>query len=295
MNKVINFRDYSIAIKIGLWGAALLAMLFIIVMVNNKQFRTMGAEFVVLKDEVVPAMSVIEKLDVLIYQQTINLDKIIHIRLASIDEPSTTSDELRVALNRYDELAKQLAAEHQVAVDLMSNFARLEMRATKARWIRLQDQRQKQLQTSLDVIGSKIKQQTDLANERFKSIGTNSTAEVTSLQMLFDTLDQVLHRELTNLREATNNAISTSEQKLHHMEYGSRQLSMFLLFWFNLIGAILGYFIIRSIVRRIKSATTFAQKIAEGDLSGQLEVKNQDELGQLSQAMNGIVSSTANK
>ncbi len=293
MYNILKFRDYSIALKIGLWGAVLLLLLFIMVMVNSKQFRTMGSEFEVLKKEVIPTILTIEKLDSLVYQQTINRDKLIHIQLESSQNISDLPEDRVSVINQLETVSAQLSAAHLTANELIQHFARLEMRATKARWIRLQDQHQEKLQVSLDEIGSKIQKQDELTKEYLKSRENSSVEEIKSLQTQFQTIDQALHEALELLRKAATNGISTSEKKLHHMEYGARQLAIFLLFWFNLIGVILGYFIIRSIVRRIKSTTDFAVSIAGGGSCKPAEIKNQDELGQLMQAMNKIANSNA--
>lgn len=52
------------------------------------------------------------------------------------------------------------------------------------------------------------------------------------------------------------------------------------------VGAVLVYFIIRSIIKPIRVLNKSALAISEGDLSNPIEVKTNDEIGQLAKAMN---------
>ncbi|MCP4273721.1 MAG: hypothetical protein GY781_17485 [Gammaproteobacteria bacterium] len=287
MGKLIDYKNYPIAIKIALWGATLLLLLFVTAMVNNRQVRTMGAEFRLLKTEEIPVITAINNLNSLIYQQTILRHQITAFSPGMSDDGS--SEPLSIKIDRYNELSPEIINVHQLVSHLMKNYARLEMRATKARWLRLQNERQKDLDASLANMTTLLKQQNQLAAQTFQFIRDTHVSEAINLQQQLTDLDKLLHQELELLLQATYNGIITSEKKLHHMEYGAIQLSIFLLFWFILIGAILGYFTIRAIVRRINNATTFARQIAEAEDCGITEVNNTDELGQLMQQLNKLV------
>lgn len=287
MGKLIDYKNYPVAIKIALWGAILLLLLFVTAMVNNKQVRTIGAEFKLLKTEEIPVITAINNLNSLIYQQTILRHQITSISPDISSEGR--SDKLSIKTDRYNELSLEVIEAHQLVSELMKNYARLEMRATKARWLRLQNERQKELDASLANMATILKQQNQLATQTFQFIRKANINEVINLQLQLTDLDELLHQELDMLLQATYNGIITTEKKIHHMEYGAIQLSIFLLFWFILIGTILGYFTIRAIVRRINNATTFARQIAEAEDCGITEVNNNDELGQLMVQLNKLV------
>jgi len=287
VGKLIDYKNYPVAIKIALWGAILLLLLFVTAMVNNKQVRTIGAEFKLLKTEEIPVITAINNLNSLIYQQTILRHQITSISPDISSEGR--SDKLSIKTDRYNELSLEVIEAHQLVSELMKNYARLEMRATKARWLRLQNERQKELDASLANMATILKQQNQLATQTFQFIRKANINEVINLQLQLTDLDELLHQELDMLLQATYNGIITTEKKLHHMEYGAIQLSIFLLFWFILIGTILGYFTIRAIVRRINNATTFARQIAEAEDCGITEVNNNDELGQLMVQLNKLV------
>ena len=62
-----------------------------------------------------------------------------------------------------------------------------------------------------------------------------------------------------------------------------------------LIGAVLiGWFITRSITVPVNRAVVFAQTVAAGDLSGQIDVRSRDEIGALLQALNDMTRSLNN-
>jgi len=69
--KYIDFRQFSIAKKLSVWGITFLVFLFIIVIVNNNQFKILGIETVKITTTEVPAINELKKLDALVYQQTI--------------------------------------------------------------------------------------------------------------------------------------------------------------------------------------------------------------------------------
>jgi len=288
VGKLIDYKNYPVAIKIGLWGAILMLLLFVTAMVNNKQVRTMGAEFKLLKTEEIPVITAINSLNSLIYQQTILRHQITSFSPDISDKGS--SDSLSIKTERYNELSQVIIEAHQLVSDLMKNYARLEMRATKARWLRLQNERQKDLDASLANMATIFKQQNQLATQTFQFIRDTNVDEAINLQLQLTDLDKLLHQELELLLQAAYNGIITSEKKLHHMEYGAIQLSIFLLFWFMLIGAIIGYFTIRAIVRRINKATTLARHIVEEKDCAITEENSNDELGKLTQELNKIAT-----
>lgn len=279
MPKHLNFKDYSVAYKIGLISILFLIFLFIIVLVSNKQLHNLGHESSIITKQEIPTVRVVHNLDTQIYQLSILRNQIY------------TADSEPVRLNKlmqgYNDLSEQIINSQHTTAELMKDYAKFEIPSQKRRWKRLQDDRQQEIQTSLDNILVTFEQVNELSQESFKFMN-NDQQKVENAVLQILELDKVLHTEVASLTEATFTGISSSSTKVEHIDYGAVQLTYFLLFWFCLIGLIVSYFVIRMVIRRINVATEFANKIAEGEQNDKFEVTNQDELSQLMQALNNI-------
>lgn len=60
---------------------------------------------------------------------------------------------------------------------------------------------------------------------------------------------------------------------------------------FIILGIVLNIFFIRSIITRIRSLSIVARKVSEGDLTNQVDIKSNDEFGQLGNAFNTMILS----
>lgn len=85
--------------------------------------------------------------------------------------------------------------------------------------------------------------------------------------------------------EATNKVATTAVSALH----SASNVMVVGLIVALIIGIIIAYFITRAITVPIFKGVQFAEAIAAGDLSRQLDVHSKDEIGQLAQTLNGMV------
>lgn len=86
--------------------------------------------------------------------------------------------------------------------------------------------------------------------------------------------------------EATNDVATGAVSSLH----SASTVMVVGLIVALIIGVVIAYVITRAITVPIFKGVQFAEAIAEGDLSRQLDVSSKDEIGQLAQALNGMVS-----
>jgi methyl-accepting chemotaxis protein len=70
-----------------------------------------------------------------------------------------------------------------------------------------------------------------------------------------------------------------------------RNTTIFIIVVALLLGALLGYFVLRSITSPLKALVETSKKIGQGDLTQKVEVKSRDELGQLGESFNHMVDS----
>ena len=216
-------------------SAILLLFILIIVLVNTRQFQSLGIETSKVIDIEVPAISAIHHLDSLIYQRTILRNKI---------SSSTVSDQESLR-KQYRELSLQMIEIHQSITVLMKDYARLEMPSRKQRWKRLQEDHQKKLQASMDNIAAINNQHNELIEQEFSAINADRQEEANKLEAELISQETILHQELNTLSIAALGGVSSSGNKIHNIEYGARQMTYFLLFWFYLIGIVVSFFIIR--------------------------------------------------
>lgn len=236
VTKVFNFKNYSASVKVALWGALLLLFILISVLINTNQFRVIGIEVTKISSIEVPAITALHNLDLQIYQQTILRNKII-----SADGENAEQNKLEI--NRYHELSLTIAEKHLVVVNLMKNYSKLEMPSTKRRWKRLQEKHQTELQATFDMISTTYTTHEAIASQVFNALAERKMETAASHLQQLSNLDDTLHLEIEKLTRSAYNGIASSDKKIHNIDYGARQLSFFLLFWFYLIGIILGVFI----------------------------------------------------
>ena len=101
-----------------------------------------------------------------------------------------------------------------------------------------------------------------------------------------NTLDELL-TELTTQKEARAKQASDETTVLYNE---SRQLMIGTIVGALVAGAVLGLLISRSVSKPLGQAVEAANRLAEGDLTVRIEAKTRDEIGQLMQAMQNMVT-----
>ena len=282
MPNFLDFRHFSVAYKMAISSVLILLFLLIIVILNNSQLKSMGYEVTIITSKEAPTISAVHKLDLLLYQQTI-------LRL-QIFNKNRNGIKVEDDIVRYNDLSLQITQTHQMLNDLMKEYSKLEMPSNKRRWVRLQNEHQQALQLSLDNIKTTFSTHEKLTQAKFLTLSESEILETTDFEIQASELNNKIHQEISVLTTAAYNGITSSGNKIGNIEYGARQLTYFLLFWFYLIGIAVTVVIIKMISSRLKIASDFAKKMANGDECANLEVKNNDELGQLMQSLNDSAS-----
>jgi len=99
-------------------------------------------------------------------------------------------------------------------------------------------------------------------------------------------LDEMLD-ELTQQKESRAKQVAEQTQALYQ---SSRTMMIGIIGAGVLLGIVLGFFISRSVSKPLIRAVGVANRLAEGDLTVQLEATSRDETGQLLQAMHNMVN-----
>lgn len=86
-------------------------------------------------------------------------------------------------------------------------------------------------------------------------------------------------------------ASTIPEKELYAPVYSLRNILLGVIILTALLIGVLAIFIARSLANPMIKGVAFAQAVAGGDLSGQLEVRTQDEIGDLANALNTMVTS----
>jgi len=135
---------------------------------------------------------------------------------------------------------------------------------------------QREMQKALDMASTKKLQ------DRDETLG--QTLE--SVRDKANKLDEMLD-ELIQQKEARAKQAADQTEALYH---SSRTIMIGIIGAGVLIGILLGFFISRSVSKPLIRAVNVANRLAEGDLTVQLEVTSRDETGQLLQAMQNMVN-----
>ncbi|MCP3673661.1 MAG: hypothetical protein GY829_04215, partial [Gammaproteobacteria bacterium] len=223
----------------------LLLFILITVLINTRQFRILGIEVTKVSSIEVPAITALHNLDLQIYQQAI-------LRNEIVNTDGKSAEHNILAINRYHELSLKITENHETIVNLMKNYAKLEMPSTKRRWKRLQENHQTELQASFDMISVTYTAHKAIALQVFNAMAEGKVETVAKHLLQLHDLDETLHLEIDKLTRSAYNGIASSDKKIHNIEYGARQMTFFLLFWFYLIGIILGVFIKKMLDSRLQ-------------------------------------------
>jgi methyl-accepting chemotaxis protein len=137
---------------------------------------------------------------------------------------------------------------------------------------------------------SDIKQaETLIAAEKLNDTFKSAEYVEKTLQEVADGVDDNLDR-LVQIKEKDAEEAAASSTQLYEE---SRDLMIMFAVSGVLIGIVLGFFISRAITKPLNEAVSVANQLAEGDLSASIEVKSQDETGQLLNAMKAMVEKLA--
>jgi methyl-accepting chemotaxis protein len=135
---------------------------------------------------------------------------------------------------------------------------------------------QREMQKALDLASTKKLQ------DRDESLGL----ALESVREKANKLDEMLD-ELTLQKEARAKQAAAQTEALYQ---SSRTVMIGIIGGGVLLGIVLGFFISRSVSKPLVRAVEVANRLAEGDLTVQLEATSRDETGQLLQAMQNMVN-----
>ena len=96
---------------------------------------------------------------------------------------------------------------------------------------------------------------------------------------------------LHDMSQVIDTHVKEEQHRLHAIETSTKRNIIILTLISLVAGAGVSLFISRSLAGQIKEAVDFADNLASGDFSKNLNISQKDEIGVLSKALNGIVSS----
>ena len=281
--KFLDFRHFSIKLKLWLWGVLFMLLMFIIATINITQFRSLGVQSQKLTEKEVSVLETIHQLESLIYQESLLRYQITTAEFSATD--------MATKQEKFEQLNTQIEQTNNDLRELMKDYAKFQIISKKARWKRLQEEQQKAIDEHLDEITSTLKNRRELASQSISQTDSEQIETRMHLESAIITLEEKLHTHLHQLNVDALDGINSSAKKIHNTQYGARQITLFLFFWFCLIPGIAGYFIIKMISSSTHEAKALAQKLSDGIYGDTITVSRNDELGELQQLLNQISNS----
>ena len=103
-----------------------------------------------------------------------------------------------------------------------------------------------------------------------------------------DSVGEQMLKDLGQIEESASKAMNAANTNVHNSIDMEKEVLLIGLVVGFVLATILGITITRLITKPLKQGVVFAQTIAGGDLTQQLEVKSKDELGELVEALNAM-------
>ncbi|HMM19899.1 MAG TPA: methyl-accepting chemotaxis protein [Selenomonadales bacterium] len=100
---------------------------------------------------------------------------------------------------------------------------------------------------------------------------------------------QELYEKFDQLQDYRNKRINDSMRSAEENAAGAKTAAVMAGIFSALLGIVIGFFAARSIARPVNELAAVAQKVAGGDLTEQVRVDRQDEIGQLATSFNTMV------
>ncbi len=127
---------------------------------------------------------------------------------------------------------------------------------------------------------------TMISNHKFAERDAELTSALAALRQRINVLDDQM-TELSQIKEQRAKEASDETTRLYDE---SRNLMLGTIAGALVLGALFGFFISRSVSRPLGKAVEAANRIADGDLTVQVESTSRDETGQLLQAMQHMIA-----
>ncbi len=137
----------------------------------------------------------------------------------------------------------------------------------------------------LHLIDELVKLNNDKLNKMQIASDIYNNKTIPKLKEVNDLFEQINRTTAANIM--TDDAMISEAQK-------TKTGVIILVISIIIIAFIVVYFITNSIVNPIKKGVDFAEKISKGDLTGRMDINQDDEMGQLANALNGMVTTLKN-
>lgn len=134
-------------------------------------------------------------------------------------------------------------------------------------------------------------QYSDIAEDKFVPLIQAGKEEEARTVMVNEMapLAKSLNDKLDEYQERRNGEITNALQQAVDNAYQARSVAIFAALFAAILGMAIGFWAARSISRPVNELAATAQKVASGDLTKQVNVDRQDEIGQLGTAFNTMV------
>ena len=270
------FRDFSIGKKIGTIVIILISLLMISSVFGFIKVSGIGSEMKTVQAEDLPLIQLVSDVTVKQLEKAILIERA--MRIAGVSDSNELVSELHQQIkqlaDQIDQEIKEgeeillIAKTHPLSDQQLTELLNLEKFLSSIEKEHMQYESKVEHLMGLLESGEKV-----------------SAAEVHDVEAAQTKINHHLEEALVNVETMTDHALET----VLHDEKSALQGMILISLLSSIIGIILGTLITRTITKPLAHAVDTANRLSEGDLTVEVNVRSSDETGQLLLAMRKLI------
>ena len=272
-------RKLSIGLKIFGIATSLLALLVLVVAVSANRLRRVNEEIAALADYALPITDLVAAVDVHVLEQELHFERIQY--LYEIDPPPLEA--IRVEQDKFEARGEAVDAElHDAIVLIQLAQAQPHVMANLEEWAKIEP-----MLEAIEVEHQRFQDHAMTVFERLAA-GDLETARRLEDQLVAEeeNFNQAINEIFLELEAFTVRAARSGQNHQQTVQTLSAATAVIA----TGFGLCYAFLVTVGLVRPVRNLTRCLQAVRNGDLTTQLAVTTQDEVGTLAQAFNGMMA-----
>ena len=281
---MFSISNMKIGNKILLMVGSFVLLLALTAGYSLRQIALMGDQIIEISEEDMPLQDILVTIEEHYLKQTTELATGLRYGLEMAGDQDGASRHFQAAVTTFDELAKQADSEVKKAKALIEVVLKKGLSEAARQEI-------EHLNKGLTALDKEYAEFDAHVAPIFASLKNGKREEALQMAEKAEKERLDITRELGDVKKLVDKFTVDSLQALRRLEQATITAMGVITLLSIVLGILLGVLLARSITRPLHTAVGIAQRVAAGDLTGNIEVKTREETGQLLQALKDMTDS----